>query len=262
MPQIYLCFVWHMHQPCYKDLISGEYHLPWTRMHALKDYYGMVKMLGEFPDIHQTFNLVPSLMVQIEEYASGTAADPFLRVALKPAEELSDDEKTFLLQYYFHANPARMIYRYPRYGELHDIWQRSGRNPKLAKRYFNVAELRDLQVLSQLAWFDEEDFTLDPEIIGLVDKGHHYTPADQALIGRKESAAMGRVLPTYRDFAARGHIEISTTPFYHPILPLVCDTNIAEVAHPYVPLPQRFCYPEDAREQLIRARKFMQETFG
>jgi alpha-amylase/alpha-mannosidase (GH57 family) len=251
-----------MHQPFYKDLISGEYHLPWTRMHALKDYYGMVKLLGEFPGIHQTFNLVPSMMVQIEEYASGTAADPFLRIALKPAEELTDDEKTFLLQHYFHANPARMIYRYPRYGELNDIWQRSGRNPKLAKRYFNVAEFRDLQVLSQLAWFDEEDFTGDPEIQALVEKGDHYTPSDQALIGCKESAALGRVLPTYRDFAAKGQIEISTTPFYHPILPLLCDTNIAEVAHPYVPLPQRFCYPEDAREQLMRSRKFMQEAFG
>src|SRR5471030_1803485 len=114
MPQIYLCFLWHMHQPFYKDLNSGEYHLPWTRMHALKDYYGMVKILSDFPAVHQTFNLVPSMMVQIDDYASGLASDPFLRVALKPAGDLTGDEQSFLLQYFFHANPARMIYRYPR----------------------------------------------------------------------------------------------------------------------------------------------------
>src|SRR5262245_48910056 len=76
MPHIHLCFLWHMHQPFYKDLISGEYKLPWTRMHALKDYYGMARILEEFPKIHQTFNLVPSMMVQVAEYASGKAADP------------------------------------------------------------------------------------------------------------------------------------------------------------------------------------------
>ena len=99
MPQIYLCFLWHMHQPFYKDLVSGEYKLPWTRMHALKDYYGMVRILEEFPEVHQTFNLVPSMMAQVEEYAAGEAADPFLQLALKPAESLTDDDQDFLLQH-------------------------------------------------------------------------------------------------------------------------------------------------------------------
>src|SRR5580658_6390972 len=89
MPRINLCFLWHMHQPFYKDLASGEYKLPWTRMHALKDYYGMVAILKEFPDVRQTFNLVPSMMVQVEEYARGEAHDPYLAVALKPAEALN-----------------------------------------------------------------------------------------------------------------------------------------------------------------------------
>ena len=116
MPHIYLCFLWHMHQPFYKDLVSGEYRLPWTRMHALKDYYGMVKILEEFPQVHQTFNLVPSMIVQVEEYARGEANDPFLGVALKPAEKLTFDEQSFILRNFFMANPDRMIYRYPRYG--------------------------------------------------------------------------------------------------------------------------------------------------
>ena len=98
MPQINLCFLWHMHQPFYKDLASGEYKLPWTRMHALKDYYGMVHILEDFPKVKQTFNLVPSMMAQVEEYASGQARDPFLALALKPAEHLTEDERELLLQ--------------------------------------------------------------------------------------------------------------------------------------------------------------------
>ena len=75
MARIDLCFVWHMHQPFYKDLVTGEYKLPWTRMHGLKDYYGMVQILEEFPSIHQTFNVVPSMIAQLDEYASGAAQD-------------------------------------------------------------------------------------------------------------------------------------------------------------------------------------------
>src|ERR1700757_1152827 len=109
MPQIHLCFLWHMHQPFYKDLISGEYRLPWTRMHALKDYYGMVRILEEFPQIKQTFNLVPSMVVQVEEYARGDARDPFLFAALKRAEDLSPQEQVFILRNFFMANPGRLI---------------------------------------------------------------------------------------------------------------------------------------------------------
>jgi len=101
MPRIHLCFVWHQHQPFYKDLATGEYRLPWTRFHALKDYYGMVKILEEFPNIHQTFNLVPSMIVQVEEYAAGQARDPFLDCAVKPAESLTEAEQEFVLSYFF-----------------------------------------------------------------------------------------------------------------------------------------------------------------
>jgi alpha-amylase/alpha-mannosidase (GH57 family) len=262
MPHTYLCFVWHMHQPFYKDLLTGEYRLPWTRMHALKDYYGMARILDEFPHIHQTFNLVPSMLVQIDEYATGSADDPFLRAALKPAEELTSDEKAFVLRYFFQANPGRLIYRYPRYGELFDLWQSSGREPKRARRFFGTQEFRDLQVLSQLAWFDEEFQERDPEIRELVEKGHGFSLEDQALLGRKQLEKLALVVPAYREAAARGQIELTTTPYYHPILPLLCDSNIAEVAHPYVPLPSRFCYPQDARLQLERARDFIRCEFG
>ncbi|MBI3209100.1 MAG: glycoside hydrolase [Candidatus Solibacter usitatus] len=262
MPRTYLCFVWHMHQPCYKDLVTGEYHMPWTRMHALKDYFGMVKILKDFPGVRQTFNLVPSLVMQIEEYASGVAADPFLRAALKPAEELEEQEKHFLLRYFFQANETHLIGRYPRYAELWNAWNTAGHNLQRCRNFFNTQAFRDLQILSQIAWFDEEFLAHDGEIAALVNKGRDYSPGDQEAMGRKQREILSHVLPVYREFAASGQIEISATPFYHPILPLLCDSNVAHEANPYVPLPSRFRYPQDARLQLQRAASYVEERVG
>ena len=246
-----LCFLWHMHQPFYKDLWTGEYKLPWTRLHALKDYAGMVRILEEFPAVRQTFNLVPSMVAQIEEYAAGTASDPFLDVALMNAEEVTESQRNFMLRYLFQANVERVIHRFPRYRELYETRTRA-----------SVQDLRDLQVLSQLVWFDEDVRAHDPALVALVQKGRDYSLEDQALMARKQREQLALVLPTYREFAAKGQIEVSTTPFYHPILPLICDSDIARVSHPHVPLPPRFRYPEDAREQLCRARSYMREKIG
>jgi alpha-amylase/alpha-mannosidase (GH57 family) len=251
-----------MHQPLYKDLVTGEYRLPWTRFHALKDYYGMVKVLQDFPSVHQTFNLVPSMIVQIQDYASGVARDPFLDCAVKPAEDLSEAEREFVLRYFFQANADHLIYRYPRYGELFHVWKACGADPHVAIHHFGVQDLRDLQVLSQVAWFDEEFQEHDEEVKRLIAKGRDYSLEDQALTARKEREILGQVVPVYKEFAARGQIEISTTPFYHPILPLICDSNIASVSHPGVALPTRFQYPQDALDQLKRAREYMEHTFG
>ncbi len=262
MAHTYLVFVWHMHQPFYKDLATGEYQLPWTRMHALKDYYGMAAILDEFPKIRQTFNLVPSMLVQIEEYAEGRAADPFLRLALKPAEELTGPETEFILKYFFQANPGRVIQRYPRYYELYELWRAHQADPAGLARRLGVAGLRDLQVLSQLAWFDEIFLETDPEVQALVAKGRNYSREDQLLIGKKEQQICGLVIPTYRRLAQAGRIELSVTPFYHPILPLLCDSNIASVSQPGAPLPRRFRYPQDARVQMQSALDYAREKLG
>jgi alpha-amylase/alpha-mannosidase (GH57 family) len=231
-------------------------------MHALKDYYGMVKILKDFPEMRQTFNLVPSLLLQVEEYASGQAVDPFLRVALKPAEDLSQDEIQFILRYFFQANGTHLIGRYPRYAELHDAWRAADRNLRRAMHVFNAQSLRDLQVLSQVAWFDEEFLANDPEIRDLVKKARNYSLDDQALMGRKQLEILGKVLPVYREFAQSGQIEISATPFYHPILPLLCDSNVAHEANPHVPLPSRFRFPQDARRHLERSLYYVEEKLG
>jgi len=249
-----LCFLWHMHQPFYKDLWTGEYKLPWTRLHALKDYTGMVQILEEFPRIHQTFNLVPSMVSQIEEYALGTASDPFLDCALARAEDLSEAQRNFILKYFFQANVPRLIRRYPRYAELLEKNER--------KERFTTQDIRDLQIWNQLVWFDEDVLAHDTELTALIGKGRDFSLEDQAVMARKQMEALQRVFPVYREFAKQGQIEISTTPFYHPILPLICDSDIGAVPHSGLPLPPRFLYPDDARVQLQRARAYIAEKFG
>ena len=262
MPVLRVILLWHQHQPFYKDLVTGEYRLPWVRLHALKDYYGMVKLLDEFPNVHQNFNLVPSLMVQIQDYVAGTAQDPFLSVAAKPARDLSVEERRFALQYLFQANPQNVIGRYPRYRELWERFREHGDHPERAERYFQPQDFTDLQVLSQIAWFDEF-FLEEKDIAELVKKGHHYSLDDQKLVIARERELLGRVLPAHGAAAQKGSIEISATPFYHPILPLVSDTSAGAISSPGLPLPQnRFRHPEDAREQLVRGLDLHEKVFG
>jgi alpha-amylase/alpha-mannosidase (GH57 family) len=262
MPAIRVVLLWHMHQPYYKDLVTGEYRLPWVRLHALKDYYGMVRVAEEFPGVHQTFNLVPSLVAQIQEYAAGTARDPFLELASKPAAELSPDERRQALQYLFQANPVHVIGRYPRYRDLWERYHGAGEIPSRAERFFQDRDYTDLQVLSQLAWFDEY-FLQEPEIAALVRKGHDYTREEQVFVMAQESKLLQRVLPEYVAAAHSGVVELSTSPFYHPILPLLCDTDVGGVSSPGRPLPlARFQHPEDAQEQLRRGLELHERVFG
>jgi alpha-amylase/alpha-mannosidase (GH57 family) len=262
MAVIRVVILWHQHQPYYKDLVTGEYRLPWVRLHALKDYYGMVKLLDEFPNVHQTFNLVPSLITQIQDYVGGTAQDPFFEVASRPAKDLTTDERQFALRYLFQANPVNMIGRYPRYRELWDKFRGAGENAERAAKYFVPQDFTDLQVLSQLAWFDEF-FLEDPLVAELVQKGCGFTLEDQGFVIAREKELLRKVLPAHAEAAKKGSIEISTSPFYHPILPLVCDTNAGAVSSPGLPLPSnRFRHPEDAREQLQRGLDLHEQVFG
>jgi alpha-amylase/alpha-mannosidase (GH57 family) len=262
MPSLRVILLWHQHQPFYKDLVTGEYRLPWVRLHGLKDYYGMVKLLDEFPNVHQNFNIVPSLMVQIEDYVAGTAQDPFLLIAAKPAKDLSQGERRFALQYLFQANPQHVIGRYPRYRELFERFREHGAQPERAERYFQAQDFTDLQVLSQIAWFDEF-FLEEKDVAALVAKGNHYSLDDQKFVIGRERELLARVLPAHAEAAKKGSIELSATPFYHPILPLVCDTGAGGVSSPGLPLPQnRFRHPEDAREQLVRGLDLHEKVFG
>jgi alpha-amylase/alpha-mannosidase (GH57 family) len=261
MPQTYLMLLWHMHQPYYKDLAEGVYTMPWVRLHTLKDYYGMVGVLRNFPSVHATFNLVPSLVLQIEDYAHGTAREPVRDLAFKRAAEISLAERKAFLDSAFQINRENLLSRYPRFRELAEKARKS--DLAAAAKLFTPQELVDLQVLSQVAWFDEIYLAGDPEVVRLVKKERGYSEEDKTLVWNKEVELFNVTLEQYVEAADRGQIEISTSPFYHPILPLLCDTSIAQESHPGVKLPhRRFRHPEDARDQLRAAVELHERVFG
>ncbi len=221
----------------------------------------MVKILEEFPRFHATFNVVPSLGLQLEEYASGTFHEPWFDLAFKNAEQLTREDKTEILSRAFQVNHERVLSRWPRFAELYE-WSRPAGGAQ-ALVTFTPRDWRDLQLLSQLAWMDEEWIARDVDVNRLSARGKNYSEADKAVLKTKQLEFLKLVLPIYKEAAGRGQIELSTTPFYHPILPLVCDSDIARVANPSTPLPRRvYRHPEDAREQLRRARQYHERMFG
>jgi len=261
MNRVHLVVLWHMHQPQYRDPETGRYVLPWTRLHGVKDYWGMVRVLAETPQFHATLNVVPALGMQLEEYASGKFDEPWFTLAFKLAEDLTREDKTEILARAFQLNHERLMSRWPRFVELFE-WSRPAGGAQ-ARLTFTPRDWRDLQVLSQLAWMDEVWLEKDEVVSRLASKGKDFTERDKASLKGKQLELLALVLPAYREAAQRGQIEISTTPFYHPILPLVCDSDIARVANPGTPLPRRaFRQPDDAREQLHRAREYHERVFG
>jgi len=255
----YLMLLWHMHQPFYKDLAEGVYSMPWVRLHALKDYYGMVAMLKEFPEFHATFNLVPSLVSQLQEYARDDVREQAFDLAFKPTHQLSPTERERLIEFSFQMNLKNQVNRFPRLRELYDKFH-SG-NAGDVDRFWAGRDFLDLQVLSQLAWFDEIYLSSDEVVRSLVGKQRGYTEEDKVLVRRKEIEIFNVTLEEYRNASKRGQIELSTSPFYHPILPLLCDSNIAAESHPGVRLPRRaYRHPEDAVEQLTAAVRLHEEV--
>lgn len=251
-----VAILWHMHQPFYQDLATGEHILPWVRLHGLKDYWGMVALLREFPGVRLTFNLVPSLLVQLEAFAREQARDRHLELGLVEPERLSDDDRRFCLDEFFHAHRPSMIAPYPRYAEL--LSRREA-----GTKAFAVDDLRDLQVWHKLAWVDQQYRDSDPRVRMLLAKGRAYSEDDKRTLREVELEILRRVVPEYRDAQARGQIEIATSPFYHPILPLLCDTDVYLRTHPDTKRPRApFRHPEDARAQLQRSVALYRELFG
>ena len=260
-----VALLWHMHQPLYQDLLTGEHILPWVRLHALKDYWGMVALLREFPAIRLTFNLVPSMLVQLEAFARDAARDRHLEIGLKRADLLTEDERAFAVANFFHAHGPRMIAPYPRYAEL--LSQRDAAGSQLSARsqsaHFSVDDLRDLQVWHKLAWIDPLYAAEDPKVRALITKERGYSEDDKLVLRAVELELLERVVPEYKAALERGQVELSTSPFYHPILPLLCDTDVYLRTHPQSRMPREpFRHPEDAVEQLARAVSYHERLFG
>jgi alpha-amylase/alpha-mannosidase (GH57 family) len=265
MKKLHLAFLWHHHQPVYQDPLFGRYELPWVRLHATKDYYDTVAILDEFPAIKATFNLVPSLLVQLKDYARGTAHDRFLDLSEKPADQLTDDDRVFILHNFFMANRETMIEPYARYRYLLEKRGRQSSPETLQRthRNFSATELRDLQVWFNLAWMDPYWRTHLPVVKRLYTQGSNFSETDKQELLAAQRTICGMIVEKYRQAQERGQIEISVSPFFHPILPLLCDTDIAHVALPQIQLPSRpFRHPEDAAAQIATAVTYYEHAFG
>jgi alpha-amylase/alpha-mannosidase (GH57 family) len=254
---LYVAFVWHMHQPYYKDTVTGEYILPWARLHGAKEYIHMAEVLAQYPRIKATFNFVPSLIEQIEEYARGEAIDRAL--AISRQDTWSDDDKAYILSFFFSVNWDNIVRRYPRYSQLLDLrHQARGEASLLDDHYY-----RDLVAWFNLVWLDHLALENDPDLRSLVEKGQDFAREDTDLILCKQQDYLARVLPLYNHLCDRGQIEITTSPYYHPILPLLIDSGTAHRASPGMSLPDPpFRRPEDAAEQIRLAVEAHKATFG
>lgn len=244
--------LWHMHQPKYTHPETGRPVLPWVRLHAASGYLDMARALERRPGVRVTVNFVPSLVEQLEALAAGEK-DDLERIAEKPADALDEAEVRLVVERSFSVRWDRGIDPRPRYAEL------------LARRgagRFTARELRDLECLFLLAWLGFAAREDDPAIDALDAKGRDFSEGDKAELLRAVRRAATGVLDAWRRLAARGQIELSTSPYYHPIVPLLIDTHVAKRSRPSDELPPRFSRPEDARAQIELAAAAHRRAFG
>jgi alpha-amylase/alpha-mannosidase (GH57 family) len=263
-------------------------------LHALKDYLDMVEILAGYPAIHQTFNLVPSLVEQLEDYAAaglplsgpggGTAgessggaaggaassggptagvADIYWEHTIKPATDLSPEERAFVVERMCERPDHPRAKSHPRYLELAQKRQSEAcRGWDDCGAAFTTDELRDLQVWFNLAWCDPTLLETEP-LLALVQRGRDYREEDKQVLARVQNDILGRIIPAYRQAAARGQVEVSTSPYFHPILPLLANTDSARVGAGDTILPRRrFAHPEDAWEQVESGMAKHEQVFG
>jgi alpha-amylase/alpha-mannosidase (GH57 family) len=232
---LYVAFIWHQHQPLYKSATQGDYRLPWVRLHGTKDYLDLVLLLERYPKLHQTVNLVPSLILQLEDYVAG-------------------------LERFFDANRYRLIEPHPRYAELYEQRQEKGQSWCLQN--WQDQDYSDLLAWHNLAWIDPL-FWDDSEIAQWLQQGRGFSLSDRQRIYSKQRQILSRILPQHRQMQESGQIEISTTPYTHPILPLLADTDVGRIAVPQMILPQyRFQWREDISRHLRKARQIYRDRFG
>ena len=261
MPQLNLALIWHMHQPDYRDPVSGKTLMPWTYLHAVKDYGEMLKTAREFPGARMTFNLVPILVEQLERYVAGEADDHWLEAARRDPQQMSADERRFLLTQFFSVHGERHILPHARYRQLA---QKRGSIALAANPdAFSDQDLRDLQVWFLLAWSGHHLRQEQAFIPYLLEKGENFSEQDKLQLFDLYDEEVAGVIDLYREMEEAGQIEISVTPYAHPILPLLCQTAIAREATPGIQLPgAAFRHPEDARLQVRYGLDFIARRLG
>lgn len=254
-----IAILWHQHQPVYNHINNGveEFILPWTRLHAVKDYLDLPLLLHKFPKIKQTFNLVPSLLVQLNEYTSGKVTDKVFRLSKIRAEHLTFDEKKEILSSFFICNLDNLILPHSRFREL---YYKNFENKNAVNEFTNQDYL-DLQVWYNLTWVGEIS-RKNPLIKRLLDKGSNYTELEKNLLLDCHLELMSEILKQYKLLYNLGQIDISVSPFYHPILPLLIDTNTALESMPNLDLEKDlFQYSDDAEKQIDMSIEYLKEIF-
>ncbi len=250
---IYLAIIWHQHQPVYfQEPETGIYTKPWVRVHATKDYVDMADMLKNYPNIHVTFNLTPSLVRQLDDLVAGDK-DLYWVTAEVPADQLTDEQKQFLQERFFDTN-RKIIARFPRYQELLDMKNQGDE--------YTTQDYLDLQILFNLAWTDPDWLAQEP-LASLAAKGSNYSEADKQTLFAEHARLIAEVIPVHKALQDAGQIEVTMTPFAHPILPLLVSTDLAKVAMTGVEMPsQSFVYGQDAVAQVNLGVQFYEHHFG
>ncbi len=258
-----VAFLWHHHQPYYPDNVSGQNLMPWVRLHGVKDYYGMARHLQEAPEMACTINLVPSLLLQMQNYVDRGATDQFMDISRISADSLTEEDCLFLLNHFFMADPECMIRPFPRFFEL---YQRRGLGKNSARKAlprFNKKDFLDLQVMFNLAWVHPLAFEADPDLNELRNRSSNFSEGDKNWLLDKHLDILEQIIPLHQQLHQRGQVELTTTPFYHPIFPLLLDKKLAREGTPDISLPKYpDGYPEDAALQLRRAVDFHRQIFG
>ena len=256
--------LWHMHQPYYVNPLTKKAMMPWVRLHAAKGYLDMIDLVTAQPDIRVNFNFTPVLVRQILELVNNEVEDEWENLSRKPAAHLDDAERRHILENFFKINWDTLVRPVPRYAEL---LAKRGANYTLGKldaiaRTFTEADFRDLQTLYNLQWCGFSAVRRFPILQGLKAKGRDFTEEEKNSVLDIHHEILELVLPEYRAASERGQIELTTTPYFHPIMPLVYDTHIAKRCQPHSPLPSTFSAPEDVRAQLRLAQELHEKVFG
>ncbi len=253
-------FIWHFHQPYYGIPDAEEFVLPWVRLHAVKSYYDMGRLLERWPRISATVNFSGSLLRQIREYVDHDKRDRWWRWSSTAPRALELAERRGIVRNFFSLNIEHHVEPSPRYRELYQRRRQLG----VAEMATSLSdqELLDLQVLFNLHWCGfaaRDDFPLLDE---LRQQDGGFSPEEKDALLDLHLELLRRLLPLYRKLARRQQIEICASPMYHPIIPLVIDTDTAARPSPDRPRPTSYRAPRDAAYQLKEALDFAEDAFG
>ncbi len=255
---LHFVLCWHFHQPDYRDA-DGRYLLPWTYLHAVKDYADMAAHLEARPSMRCVVNFVPTLTAQLDDYAeqfaSGDLRDPLLESLIDPhLDALPPAQRLALIQQCFKGNHPTMLEPFPAYRRLYTLWQTVAESGAAGAAYLSGQYLADLVTWYHLSWTGETLRRARPDLLALMDKGEGYTLADRQALFQLYGEVIAGLLPRYRSLADKGQIELSSTPHSHPILPLLLDFRAAREAQP-LNLPETAAYPggQSRAEAHVRA---------